>query len=144
MAYNCDEVLEQVCLFLGTTAVADGDTVYFLDYDAIKSGNNDYCCFTVGNTSNYSIITRQHTKQIKASDYSENGATLSLDDVYNKVTVTDKLNTYDNITTNIWDFAKNITATDPTLKAKSDSGANKSYDEVITNDGDDNMLLFVD
>ena len=36
------EVLEEVCKYLNVTAVADGDKVYFLDYDAIKNGINTF------------------------------------------------------------------------------------------------------
>ena len=40
------EVLEEVCQFLAVTAVAYGNSVYLIDYDAIKNGNNNYYRYT--------------------------------------------------------------------------------------------------
>lgn len=90
------EVLEEVCKYLNVTAVADGDKVYFLDYDAIKNGINTYYKFTIGSTAS-TKITLQQSKEIEASDYVENGGQLSLDNVYNKVTVKDSLYSFDSI-----------------------------------------------
>ena len=85
VAWTMQEVLEEVCQYLGLTAVADGDKVYFLDYDAIKHGINTYYKYSVDEDSAPSLETISFSKTIKAEDYSESGATLSLDNVYNKV-----------------------------------------------------------
>lgn len=101
-AMTMQEVLEEICQYLGLTCIADGDQVYFLDYDAIKNGINTYYKYTVGNTSG-TLVTLTDTKEIKAGDYSENGGQISLDNVYNKVTVKDSLYGFDSIIPSMWD-----------------------------------------
>jgi len=51
VAWTCQEVLEEICRYLGLTAIADKDSVYFVDYDAIKAGINTYWRYTVDNNS---------------------------------------------------------------------------------------------
>ena len=83
VAWKCSEVLEEICRYLQLTAVADGDTVYFLDYDAIRQGNNNYYEYTIGSTDDPYFHEYQYFKDITASDYSSNNTKLSLDKVYN-------------------------------------------------------------
>ena len=94
-AWTCQDVLEEICQYLGLTAIADKDAVFFVDYDAIKQGNNTYWRYQLGNNyySTGTKVTVSFTKQIKAKDYSANGATISMDKVYNKATV--KADLYD-------------------------------------------------
>ena len=37
VAWKCNEVLEEICRYLGLTAIAIKDSVYFIDYDAIRA-----------------------------------------------------------------------------------------------------------
>lgn len=107
-AMTMQEVLEEICQYLGLTCIANGDVVYFLDYDAIKQGYNTYNLFTVGNTSTYTAgVTLNYTKAIDGSDYVENGGKISLDNVYNKATVKDSLYTFDDAIPNIFDDIEN-------------------------------------
>ena len=117
VAWTCKEVLEEICKFLGVTCIADGDSVYFIDYDAVKSGRDSYYRYNVGDPSKSKLVTISATKKITASDYSENGATLSLDNIYNKATVKTDLYGYDNIFPDFFDNTKNITVEDPKLNA---------------------------
>ena len=117
VAWTCKEVLEEICKFLGVTCIAEGDSVYFIDYDAVKSGRDSYYKYNVGDVSKSKLVTISVTKKITASDYSENGATLSLDNIYNKATVKDDLYDYDNIFPDFFDNTKNITVEDPKLNA---------------------------
>lgn len=96
------EVLEEICRFINVSCVADGDQVYFLDYDAIKNGINTYYKFAVGNTSG-TVVTLQQSKEITASDYAENNGSISLDNVYNKAIVVDSLYSFDSVIPSIWD-----------------------------------------
>lgn len=93
-AMKFNEVLEEVCKFLNVTCIADGDSVYFLDYDAIKNGINTYYKYSVDSGSS-TTVTLNSNINIAESTYSENGTTISLDDVYNKVTVQDSLYSFD-------------------------------------------------
>lgn len=117
VAWTCKEVLEEICKFLGVTCIAEGDSVYFIDYDAVKSGRNSYYRYNVDDPTKSKLITISATKKIVASDYSENGATLSLDNIYNKATVKADLYDYDNIFPDFFDNTKNITVEDTKLNA---------------------------
>ena len=88
------EVLEEICKFMGVTCVAEGDKVYFLDYDAIKSGDFNFDRYTVGGSSKSNVSLSSNdgiTHTISKKSYSSTGARLSLDNVYSKVTVRDNL-----------------------------------------------------
>lgn len=117
VAWTCKEVLEEICKFLGVTCIAEGDSVYFIDYDAVKSGRNSYYRYNVDDPTKSKLITISATKKITASDYSENGATLSLDNIFNKATVKADLYDYDNIFPDFFDNTKNITVEDTKLNA---------------------------
>ena len=88
---KCDEVLEELCQFMGVTCYADGTDIYFVDYDAIKNGITTYYQYSIGSTSNPTIITKEQTHSITSSDYVENGGKLSLDNVFNKAIVKSSL-----------------------------------------------------
>lgn len=97
-AMKMSEVLEEVCKFCGVTAVAYGNSVYFIDYDSIVSGTHTYYPHTVGSTSSVSTTTSiSSTYAITKESYSSTGTNLSLDNVYSKVTVKDSLYTVKSI-----------------------------------------------
>ena len=100
---KCDEVLEELCQFMGVTCYADGADVYFIDYDAIKNGITTYYQYSIGSTSNPSIVSKTQTHSITSSDYVENGGKLSLDNVYNKAIVKSSLYSFDDAIPNIFD-----------------------------------------
>lgn len=91
VAWTMKEVLEEICQYLGITAIADGDKVYFLDYDAIKAGNQTYYKYSVNTDAEPELATLGFNKTIKAQDYTAANASLSLDEVYNKVTIEDDI-----------------------------------------------------
>ena len=109
VAWTMQEVLQEICQYLGVTAVADGDEVYLLDYDAIKAGNFNYYRYSLSNPSNPTLVKKEFGKIIQAQDYSDTGATLSLDNVYNKVTVIDDLYTFDSVIPDLFNNLTNIT-----------------------------------
>ena len=100
---KCDEVLEELCQFMGVTCYADGADVYFIDYDAIKNGITTYYQYSIGSTSNPSIVSKTQTHSITSSDYVENGGKLSLDNVFNKAIVKSSLYSFDDAIPNIFD-----------------------------------------
>lgn len=150
VAWTCQDVLEEICRFLGVTAVADRDLVYFLDYDAIKNGINDYYKYTIGNPTP-SKVTLSFNKTITASDYTDSGASLSIDNVYNKVKVTDDLYTFDDVLPDMFDTAINITADSDATLQSSDNINNGMYGEVVANkvgnsadSKNNNMIVMID
>jgi hypothetical protein len=127
-------VLEEVCQYIGITAVAIGDSVYFLDYDAIKNGINTYYKFTVNSTDDPSLETISFNKIISTSDYSGNESKISLDNVYNKVTLKDSLYTFENVIPDLFDDITNVT---PTV----DSDTSVTYGIETTTDGNMEVVL---
>ena len=73
-------------------------------------------------------VTLQQSKEIEASDYVENGGQLSLDNVYNKVTVKDSLYSFDSIIPSIWDE-----------KYLTNYGGSWSYVQEVNEDGKGGM-----
>lgn len=129
VAWSCYDVLFEICQFLGYTLFADGDEVFIIDYDAIRKGNNKYFKYSLSGSTvgTPSTVTLSYSKHIDGDSYSENGAKVSLDEVYNKVTVMDDFYTFENLFPDFGDinFETNITASsDQALKnfCISDSG----------------------
>jgi hypothetical protein len=84
------EVLEEMMKYFGYTLIAYKDTVYVLDYDAIKTGYNKYFVYqSLDNFVSHStqIVTLSHNKIITALDFTESGSTITLDEVFNKVKI---------------------------------------------------------
>lgn len=153
VAWTMQDVLEEICQYLGVTAVADGDKVYFLDYDAIKAGLNTYYEYAVDDVSAPTIKHISFTKTIKASDYSDTDGSLSLDNVYNKVTVTDDLYTFDSVLPSLFDGMVNITKdNDDALSSQANKDAGTfgvAFKNDVTSYGSltkeaNNMIVLVD
>lgn len=150
VAWTMKDILEEICQYLGVTAVADGDSVYFLDYDAIKTGNTTYFYYSLSNSNVPTRVTKQHTKKITASDYSDTNGSLSLDNVYNKVTVTNSLYTFDNIIPDTFDELENITKDSDDTLTTSTNAKNGMWGEVVqspigeVNGENNNLLVMID
>lgn len=95
------DVLEALCQWLGVTAVAIGESVYFIDYDAIaaayKAGTGaSYYRYDVGGTT-ATLVTVGGIKEIVSDDFGAASSAISMDNVYNKVTVKDDFETFEDI-----------------------------------------------
>ena len=114
VAMSCYDVLIEVMQFLGYTMFAEGDEVFIIDYDAIKRGNNKYFSYNLTGTTlgTYNTVTKSYSYQITGESIGETGTTVSLDKVFNKVTVKDDFYTYDSLFPNFGDakYETNITA----------------------------------
>ena len=104
------EVIEQICQYLHITVIPYGDALYFVNYDGIENGNDDYYLWVTSDDdfSKFYVenpiytlltnkITLQDTHNILKDDFAENGTTLSVLDAFNKVTVKDDLYPIDSI-----------------------------------------------
>ncbi|WP_308576502.1 hypothetical protein [uncultured Prevotella sp.] len=80
-----------------------------MDYDAIKNGINEYYSYIIDNPTP-TKITLEHSKVIVGSDYSGGSSSLSMDDVYNKVTVKDDFYTFEEVLPDMFNNAINITS----------------------------------
>ena len=150
VAWKCSEVLEEICRYLQLTAVAEGDTVYFLDYDAIRQGNNNYYEYTIGSVDDPYLHEYQYFKDITASDYSSNNTKLSLDKVYNKISVKAEYSKVSELLPDPFDKVDivNITAKDPQLEQETDFKHKDSYGELVetvedSNSTNNKMLAFI-
>ena len=96
------DVLKEVCKYFSVTCIAVGDSVFFIDYDALKAGHNTYYKYNI-DSSAYTTVTVSSSLDISGNDYSENGGTLTLGETYNKVILTDSLYSYSSILPSIWE-----------------------------------------
>lgn len=144
VAWKCNEVLEEICRYLGLTCIADKEYVWFLDYDAIKNGNNYYWYYNIdGGTG--TRIEMNYSKAVVAKDYSSSGATISLDNVYNKVTVKDSLYDYDSVIPSLYDNLTNITSdTDEYVTTQSTKKRGEIVKTTLGDTENKNMILLVD
>lgn len=150
VAWTCQEVLEEICQYLGLVCVGDGDKVYFLDLDALKNNVNTYWKYTIGNTTPEQV-TLSETIAVTGDMYRGNNSSISLDNVYNKVSITDDFYKFDDVIPDIYDTAQNITkSSDDDLK-NSTHIENGMWGEVVQGDpgnteGDsnNNMIIFID
>lgn len=113
VAWTCRDVLEEICQYMGVTAVAVGGNVFFIDYDALKAGNYQYYRYTVGSTSS-SLVTEGTRHTVAKEEFSGADSSISLDQVYNKVSVKASLYDFDEIVPPLFDTGNltNVTATD--------------------------------
>ena len=146
-AWTCQDVLEEICKYLGLTAIADKDSVYFLDYDAIKNGNNNYYKYSVGSTVGERVEVKL-SKTISADDFSNNGSTITLGNVYNTVKVSADCNTFDSVLPDPYKTAVNITSGTDSALTSSEDPINGAYGTCVKgkfgDNNDENMWLFVD
>lgn len=101
---SLEDVLEKIMTYLGMTIIADGDSVYIIDYDHIygNSGNPDFFKINIADKSE-TTVTIESNPTINGTDFAENGAQISLSKVFNKVTVIDKWHEVENIFPDLYD-----------------------------------------
>lgn len=147
VAMSCYDVLWEIMQYLGMTMTAVGDKVYCLDYDAIRKGHNTYIQYDISASPTPLSGTLSHTHKIKPGSYAESGTTITLTEIYNKLTVKDDFYTIDTITDAV-DNVKNwinITAPTDPRAAGSWIGSSSNYllGEVFTFDDGDNFYIGV-
>lgn len=97
---TCQEVLEEICRYANVTAIAIGETVYFVDLDAPATF---YSSDLNPDSEFVQDISRVSEYSVNADSYTENGTQISLDSVYNKAIIKDSLYSFDSIIPSIWD-----------------------------------------
>lgn len=100
------EVLEKIMTYLGMTMYAEGNNVWIIDYDAISTGvqtDHYYCRTTLSDNTDRDVSTMIPQVLIYGDSYAENGQSISLDKVYNKVTVVDKFDKIDKLLPDLYD-----------------------------------------
>lgn len=147
VAWNCSTVLEELCQYLGVTAIAEGPKVFFLDYDSIKNGINKYYRYSI--TGEYiSEISLSYNHTIQAEDYCGNGTSISLTEVYNKIKIKTQPNKFETVFPDPFDYLTNITASEDYDLAHQSVAAG-GIGEVISNNnsligGNTNLVALID
>ena len=113
-AWKQYEVLEEIMKYLGWSLVPYGDDVYCLDYRYIKkTPSPKYTSYEIstGILANNNV-SLSNTLTIDINAYAGGEPTLSMDEVYNKITVSDNLYEINEIAPNIFDDGAHISVTD--------------------------------
>ncbi len=99
VAWNCYDVLFELMQYMGYTITAVGEDVYILDYDALVKGRTKYFKYSLTGSSigSPSNVTLSHSHHITGTSYAENGTKVSLDEVFNQVTVVDDFTEIDSL-----------------------------------------------
>lgn len=120
LAWYCREVLEEICRYWGLTAIASGTSVYLIDYDAIKAGDRSAWHYRVSDGTCLGKVTMPGThRTLTAADHAADDTALSMEAVYDKVTVTDDYYVMEEITIDPFTDTgtQNITCADDPLGA---------------------------
>lgn len=100
------EVLEEICKFYGLTCFQWGKSIYFMDYDMYTKDNKmtGYEWKSEDGWSTEQPITiSQTSNEITAESYRDTGGNMSLDDVFNKVTVNCNYYNVENVIPDLFD-----------------------------------------
>lgn len=112
VCWTCKDVISEICQYLGYVATMIGPDLYLMDYDSIRKSTPQYWRYDLKTTSNPTLQTIQHTHKIDGNDHYENSATVSLDAIYNKISVLAETYTFDELV-NVSDYGdENITNLD--------------------------------
>lgn len=104
--WKLKDVLEEICRYLGFTCLQYGKYAYFVDYQYLEDHASLSCYYypksrSFGRYPN--VTTLDGTVTIDADSYMGNGAQISFEPVYNKVTVNANMYAAEDIVPNIFD-----------------------------------------
>jgi hypothetical protein len=110
------KVLEKIMTYLGLTMVAEGDEVYILDYDGIRHREHNSLPYWHWDELDASATPTtvdlaveygdNYYYEISGSSYAQSDQSLSMDKVYNKVTVVDNFDIIDSVIDRVLDDDK--------------------------------------
>jgi hypothetical protein len=103
VAWYCQEVLEEICKYLGVTAVAWRDSVYLIDFDAVRAGYTKFWAYDLSDMSVSQEVDLSNSIEVSQETYAETGATVSLDEVYNKIRIKATINDFDDVLPEMFD-----------------------------------------
>lgn len=107
------EVLEEILRFFGWTLCPMGEDVYIVDYRMI--GNNQtttFHSFVISSGVQSDNVTKNASLDIDQDTYTNGEPNLSMDDVYNKVEISDNLYEVEEIAPDIFDENTHISVND--------------------------------
>lgn len=105
--WDLEEVLEEVCKYLGVTCFEYQNYLYFMDYQWLAQNDNIPMAFYKRNSSGEVVYQGLSTigglYTIKDGTYMGNGATISMDTIYNKATVNCSIYDIEDLIPDMWD-----------------------------------------
>lgn len=97
-AWKCDEVLDEICKYMGVTAMQVEDAIYLIDFSEYKTHSMiSFKIYDLSNDSTTSLIQGIEAYADTPEAYMLNGADISFSPAYNKATVKASLYTPDNV-----------------------------------------------
>lgn len=88
--WKLSEVLEEICRYFGFTAFQYKQQLYFIDYEYLSTNENlQVSSYPLPPTGGSSTTQMAYPFTIKKSTYRGNGADISFEPIYNKITVRD-------------------------------------------------------
>lgn len=103
-SWTCYEVLEQICLFFGWSAVSYKNNLYLIDYETLQKTDTYYTWRKISNPfSSLVSILDNNLITLSKESYASSDANLSYDQVYNKITINDSIYELDEIINDIFD-----------------------------------------
>lgn len=101
---NNYDVLIEILKYLGWTLTINGDDIILVDYRAISTGNTiTYKKYLISDSSLAETYTYTDSTALQLSDYAGGTSTVSMDDIYNKIEVSDNLYEIDEISPDIFE-----------------------------------------
>lgn len=150
VAWSCYDVLFEIMQYMGYTLTTDGEDVYILDYDALVTGRTKYFKYSLTGTSigSPTTVNLSSSKFVNEDSHASNGAKITLDEVFNQVTVVDDFNEIDSLVDGLNNSKNyiNITATyDTQLKTwfKNDEKFLESEVFTVKNKAGEDESFFV-
>lgn len=152
--WKLQDVISEICQYLGLTLIQWGDALYFVDYTAISQGDDTYHKYTKNTQGGDTYISNLISMSAELSR--GNDADISFEPVFNKVSVKDNFYNVDELIPNIFDdqyltnrngeffTAKKITVPNP-AKARYVSKIRKTRDDVWESEeiADDEYTYFM-
>ena len=99
-AENCKDIIEYISRFLGTSCYYFEDSIYFVDFNSIKS-IKEYTKYNLSDNTNSVVTINNGLIDVNSNVYYAN-ATISINEQYNKVVVVANTNSNNTIIPN-WD-----------------------------------------
>lgn len=109
--WKCDEVLDEICKYIGVTAMQVEDAIYLIDFSEYKTHSMiSFLIYDLSDDSTTSLIQGIEGNADTPEAYMLNGADISFSPAYNKATVKASLYTPDNVLPDIFSNDENDVA----------------------------------
>ena len=107
-AWKCDEVVDEICKYMGVTAMQVEDAIYLIDFSEYKTHSMiSFLIYDLSDDSTTSLIQGIEGNADTPEAYMLNGADISFSPAYNKATVKASLYTPDNVLPDIFSDDEN-------------------------------------